>query len=79
MKTATMDEITSQGEGFLSSIHAGETVTILKNGKAVALLLGIVPESSAPRPLGCYAGQIQISDDFDAPLAEYERSINTPL
>jgi len=79
MKTATLDEIASQGEGFLSSVHAGDSVTILQNGKAVALLLGLAPESSAPRPLGCYAGQIHMSDDFDAPLPEYEQAINAPL
>ena len=79
MKTATLTEITSMGDGFLSSLHAGETVTILQNGKAVALLLGINPINSPQRPLGCYSGQIQVSEDFDAPLAEFEQAINAAL
>jgi antitoxin (DNA-binding transcriptional repressor) of toxin-antitoxin stability system len=79
MKTATLDEIAAQGAGFLSSLHAGDAVTILQDGRAVALLIGVTPGESVPRQLGCYAGQIHITADFNAPLAEFEESVEAPL
>jgi antitoxin (DNA-binding transcriptional repressor) of toxin-antitoxin stability system len=68
MKTATVDEVTSQGAGFFSSLHAGDAVTILQDGKAVAFLIGVTSGEPATRPLGCYTGQIHISSDFNALL-----------
>ncbi len=79
MKTATLDQITSQGEVYLATLHAGDAVTILQNGKAVALLIGVTPKGSAPRPLGCYAGQIQVGSDFNDPLPEFDQAIESPL
>lgn len=79
MKTATLTEIASQGEAFFSSLHAGESVTLFQDGKAIALVMGINPVNASPRPLGCYEGQIQISEDFDAPLPEFDQAINTPV
>ena len=79
MQTATLDDLTTRGSPVMAHLHPGDAVTILKDGKAVALLLGLAPSSSEPRPLGCYAGQIGISADFNEPLPEIESAVAEPI
>ena len=50
--------------------HHGETIVIAKNGTPLAKL---VPLGNASKPkivFGLMKGQIQIADDFDAPLPD---------
>ena len=35
--------------------------------------------SAAPRKLGCFAGQVEIADDFDATPDEVAAALNEPL
>jgi prevent-host-death family protein len=52
---------------LLEEVAAGAEVVIARAGKPVARL---VPIEAAPRPklLGLLAGQIEVPEDFDAPL-----------
>ncbi len=55
---------------LVDQAHHGETIIIAKNGTPLAKL---VPLGSAAKPgivFGLMKGQIQIADDFDAPLPE---------
>ena len=54
-------------------------MSILHEGKVVALLMGTSPHPSEPRPLGCYAGQISIAPDFNDPLPEWDEALESPL
>jgi prevent-host-death family protein len=52
---------------LLEEVAAGAEVVIARAGKPIARL---VPMEAAPRPklLGLLAGQIEVREDFDAPL-----------
>ena len=52
---------------LLERAAAGEEIIIAKNGKPVARLTP-VGHGGSRRTLGSMRGQIQIADDFDAPL-----------
>lgn len=55
---------------LVDQAHHGETIIIAKNGTPLAKL---VPLGSVAKPgivFGLMKGQIQIADDFDAPLPE---------
>ncbi len=78
MQTATFEEMAAEGAKFLSKLNPGESVTITLEGHPVALLVGVVPMPTVPRPLGCYAGQIKVGADFDDPLSEWDEALGTP-
>jgi prevent-host-death family protein len=46
---------------------AGEEIVIAKNGVPFARLMPLAPVATPRRP-GGWEGQVQIADDFDAPL-----------
>ena len=55
---------------LVDQAHHGETIVIAKNGTPLAKL---VPLGSVSKPkivFGLMKGQIQIADDFDAPLPD---------
>ena len=79
MQTATFEEMATEGTAFLSKLIPGESVTITHEGHAVALLVGVAPKATAPRPLGCYAGQIKVGADFNDPLSEWDEALAAPL
>lgn len=54
---------------LLERVAAGEEVVIAMAGKPVARLVPFEAKTGA-RPLGLYAGQIEVADDFDAPLPD---------
>jgi prevent-host-death family protein len=59
---------------LLKKVAEGEEVTISRAGVPVAKLIGLVREKGR-RPLGAMDGQIQIADDFDAPLSDEELAL----
>ncbi len=75
MQTATFEEIAARGASFLLTLSSSEPVSILHEGKVVALLMGTYPQPSEPRPLGCYAGQINVATDFNDPLPEWDEAL----
>ena len=52
---------------LLAEVEAGEEIVIARHGIPVARL---VRAEARPRRLGLYAGEIEVGDDFDAPLPE---------
>ena len=68
MKTLTFAEITAGGPALLQQLHAAGQVIILHEGMPLAFLSPMTPPAFTPRPLGCYAGQIKLADDFNDPL-----------
>ena len=55
---------------MIDRIEAGETIHLLRDGRAVAELRPITPSPSILRPVGLCAGEFTVPDDFDAPLPE---------
>ena len=64
-------EAKTQLSKLLQRVMNGERIIIAKAGKPVAVLSPIedAPEDRSP---GNDAGNIRISEDFDAPLSEFE-------
>jgi len=52
---------------LLERVEGGEEIVIARAGKPIARLVPFT-DDSAPRTLGVMQGQLQIADDFDAPL-----------
>jgi prevent-host-death family protein len=48
---------------------AGEEIVIAKAGRPLARLVPLAMRTT-PRPLGLYAGQVWIGDDFNDPLPD---------
>jgi prevent-host-death family protein len=48
---------------------AGEEIVIAKAGRPLARLVPLAKRTT-PRPLGLYAGQVWIGDDFNDPLPD---------
>lgn len=57
----------SQLSKLIEAVQDGETVTIAKAGKPVAVL-GPLRSHSVPRRRGVLKGQIQLGPEFDEPL-----------
>lgn len=53
---------------LVEAANRGESVTIAKAGKPVAMLVPIT--SKRGFPFGLMKGRIEIAEDFDAPLSE---------
>ena len=51
----------------------GERIVIARSGKPLVELLPFV--ESAPRKGGIWKGKVRMADDFDEPLADFERAI----
>jgi len=64
MIQVNMHEAKSQLSRLVEKVAAGEEVVIAKAGRPVARLVP-VRQRTQPRRLGAFAGQIQISADFD--------------
>lgn len=66
-----VDEAQARFEELVERAHSGEMVLIARNGTPVARLEAI-HQTFAPVQLGLLAGQIEIGDDFDEPLPEFD-------
>jgi prevent-host-death family protein len=65
--TYNMHQAKSQLSKLIESVQEGETVTIAKAGKPVALL-GPLNAYKTPRRRGFLKGEIQLGPEFDEPL-----------
>lgn len=57
---------------LLERVERGERIVIARAGTPVALLVPFVPATPEPRRIGLWHGQVRMSDDFDAPLPDFE-------
>jgi prevent-host-death family protein len=64
-------EAKTQLSKLLQRVMNGEQIIIAKSGKPVAILSPFV-EAPEQRTPGNDAGKVAISDDFDAPLSEFD-------
>jgi prevent-host-death family protein len=67
MATYNMHQAKSQLSKLIECVQEGETVTIAKAGKPVALLSPLRTDKT-PRRRGFLKGQIQLGPEFDEPL-----------
>jgi len=57
---------------LLERVERGERIVIARAGTPVALLVPFVSATPEPRRIGLWHGQVRMSDDFDAPLPDFE-------
>lgn len=71
MQTVNIHEAKTNLSRLVEEVAAGKEIIIAKAGKPMARL---VPLAIAPkrRRLGVFKGELNVPDDFDAPLAENE-------
>ena len=67
MTTYNVHEAKSQLSKLIEAVQGGETVTIAKAGKPVAVLGPLRPRAISRRR-GLLRGQIQLGPEFDEPL-----------
>ena len=70
--TVNVHEAKTHLSRLLKRVEAGEEVIIARDGEPVAKIVPL-REATAPRRPGSARGQIWMSEDFDAPLPEFER------
>jgi prevent-host-death family protein len=74
MQTINIHEAKTHLSRLLEQVAEGEEVIIAKAGKPIARL---VPLDAPPkkRQLGLLKGKLQVADDFDAPLTDFELTL----
>ena len=73
MAVVNMHEAKSQLSKLVARAEAGEDVVIARDGRPAVRLTPVQRDKTwIQRFEGALAGQIWISDDFDAPLPEFE-------
>ena len=68
MSTVSIEEIARDLLGYLQRVRDGETLLIVQGDQPVAEIKPVPALGDEPRPFGLCAGEIVVSDDFDAPL-----------
>ncbi len=69
MQTVNIHAAKTQLSRLVEKAAAGEEIIIARAGRPLAKLVPLmVPAASQKRVLGVLAGQLQVPDDFDAPL-----------
>ena len=66
-----MHDAKSKLSELVAAAENGEDVVIARNGTPAVRLVAVVVEH-APVRLGALAGEIELGDDFDEPLADFE-------
>jgi len=57
---------------LIDQLGEGQEVEITDNGRTVARLVGATRQVLQPRVPGLMKGMIHMSDDFDAPLDDFQ-------
>ena len=70
MSTVSLQDLERDPAGLLARVEAGESLVVVRGGRAVAELRPVSPPAPAPRPFGLAAGAFVVPDDFDAPLPD---------
>jgi prevent-host-death family protein len=69
METVNLYEAKTKLSQLVERAAAGEEIVIAKAGRPLARLVPLA-QRTGPRPLGLFAGQVVMGDDFDDPLPE---------
>jgi prevent-host-death family protein len=69
MKEVNTYQAKTQFSRLLRRVAAGEEITIANRGVPVARLVPVAHKKE-PRVLGIFRGQLNVPDDFDAPLPD---------
>lgn len=64
MQIVNIHEAKTHLSRLLERVAAGEEIVIARAGKPLARLMPLEP-AARDRPLGIWAGQVQIAEDFD--------------
>jgi antitoxin (DNA-binding transcriptional repressor) of toxin-antitoxin stability system len=70
MSTISLQELARDAAGLLDRVEAGESLVVVRGGRAVAELRPVNGTRLTPRPFGLAAGAFTVPDDFDAPLPD---------
>lgn len=66
-----MHEAKTRLSELVAAAERGEEILIARNGKPAARLVAFVTQHPPVR-LGVLSGQIELAEDFDEPLPEFE-------
>jgi prevent-host-death family protein len=69
-KTISLYDAKTNLSSLVEEAATGTEIVIAKNGKPRARLVALEKAAQPPRRAGLYAGQIHMTDDFDAPWPE---------
>jgi prevent-host-death family protein len=78
VRTVNMHEAKTNLSRLVAEVEQGEEIVIARAGVPVAKLVAYAEEPSRRRP-GALRGKIWISDDFDAPMPEWEAAVDAPF
>jgi antitoxin (DNA-binding transcriptional repressor) of toxin-antitoxin stability system len=70
MSTISSQELHDRTAEVLDRVAAGETVTVMREGNAVAEFRPVPSKRKTPRPYGLAKGQFVVPDDFNDPLPD---------
>jgi prevent-host-death family protein len=68
--TVNIYEAKTQLSRMIDRVAAGEEIVISRNGRPVARLCQLEPRKRNTVKFGLLKGQIEVPDDFDAPLPD---------
>ncbi len=69
METVNLYDAKTNLSSLVERAARGEEIVIAKAGRPLARLVPL-PRRTAPRPLGLFASQVSVADDFDDPLPD---------
>jgi prevent-host-death family protein len=69
MDTVNLYEAKTNLSQLVERAAAGEEIIIAKAGRPLARLVPLAKRTT-PRPLGLFAGEVEVGPDFDDPLPE---------
>jgi prevent-host-death family protein len=72
METVNVHEAKTHLSRLLERVERGERVIIARAGTPIAVLSPYQPPQEAGRVPGRWRGQVWMSDDFDAPLPDFD-------
>ena len=75
-KAVNIHEAKTHLSRLIERVEAGEEITLARAGRPVARIVPI-KRVREPRPLGLWKGRVRISDDFDAPLPEFDEAFGS--
>ena len=74
MEHVNVHEAKTHLSRLLERVERGETVVIARAGTPIAVLSPYEPLPMRERTPGRWLGEVWMSDDFDAPLPEFEET-----